>query len=310
MEELLPWLYLKGVSTGDFGEALESLLGRRATGLSPSVISRLKAKWSEEHLEWSKRSLTGKHYVYIWADAVYFPVRGEESKQCILVVLGATPEGRKELLALEEGYRESSESWRVLLRGIRERGLNIPPSLAVADGALGFWNALSDVYPETRRQRCWFHKIANVLDQLPKSMQGAARQHLKQIQMAPTKEEAQQEWTRFVKMYDDKYPGAVKILNKSKGEMLTFFDFPAKHWVHLRTSNVIESVFSTVRLRTAKTRNCVSRQTILSLVYRLVSTAEKRWNRLRGSEELGKVITGIKFRDGIEATEIEQLDAA
>jgi len=310
MEELLPWLYLKGVSTGDFGEALESLLGKQAVGLSPGVISKLKLKWTEEHQSWSERSLKGKHYVYIWADAVYFPIRGEESKQCILVVLGATPEGKKELLALEEGYRESSESWRVLLRSIRERGLTIAPSLAIADGALGFWKALSDVYPETQQQRCWFHKISNVLDKLPKSMHGAARQQLKQIQMAPTKKEAQQQWTKFVNVYEDKYPGAVAVLNKSKAEMLAFFNFPAKHWVHIRTSNVIESVFSTVRLRTAKTRNCVSRRTILSLVYRLVSTAEKRWNRLRGSQELGKVITGIKFIDGIEATEIERLEAA
>lgn len=226
------------------------------------------------------------------------------------MLLGATAEGKKELVALEEGYRESSESWRVLLRSLRQRGLAQSPSLAIADGALGFWNALQDIYPKTRWQRCWFHKISNVLDKFPKSMHGAARQHLKSIQMAATKEEAQQQWTRFRKVYEDKYPGAVAILDKNKDQLLTFYDFPAKHWVHIRTTNVVESVFSGVRLRTNKTRNCVSRQTILSLVYRLVCSAEKRWKRLRGYDLMGKVITGVKFTDGVETTEIDALEAA
>ena len=226
------------------------------------------------------------------------------------MLLGATAEGKKELVALEEGYRESSESWRVLLRSLRQRGLAQSPSLAIADGALGFWNALQDIYPKTRWQRCWFHKISNVLDKFPKSMHGAARQHLKSIQMAATKEEAQQQWTRFRKVYEDKYPGAVAILDKNKDQLLTFYDFPAKHWVHIRTTNVVESVFSGVRLRTNKTGNCVSRQTILSLVYRLVCSAEKRWKRLRGYDLMGKVITGVKFTDGVETTEIDALEAA
>jgi len=259
IEELIPWLYLKGVSTGDFGEALSSLLGEQASGLSPSVISRLKQKWSTEYEQWSKRSLANRKYVYFWVDAVYFGIRGEGSKQCMLVVLGATESGKKELVGIEEGYRESAESWRELLRNLKSQGLSASPKCCIGDGALGFWKALQDVFPEARQQRCWQHKTVNVLDKLPKSLQGQARSKLKEIHMATSKEAAQRAWKTFVESYEQKHPRATECLNKNKEEMLTYFDFPAEHWVHLRTTNAIESLFSTVRLRTAKTRGCVSR---------------------------------------------------
>lgn len=300
IEELLPALYLKGISTGDFSEALKALLGPQAKGLSAGTISRLKQQWQEEHKSWSRRDLALKQYVYIWADGVYFNIRGEEAKQCIFVVMGVNDHGKKELIAIEEGYRESTQSWTELLEDVRQRGLTIAPKLAIGDGALGFWNALSKVYPQTRHQRCWVHKTANVLNKLPKSVQPKAKEALHQIWMAETREEAYQAFDRTVKRFGDKYSKAMDCLEKDKEQMLAFYDFPAVHWQHIRTSNPIESTFATVRLRTNKTRNAVSRATILSMVFKLTQSAENRWRRLRGFRLLADVIDGVKFVDGIK----------
>jgi len=300
VEEFLPLLYLRGVSTGDFSEALVALLGPGAKGLSANTISRLKQSWQDEHREWLTRSLKGRRYVYLWADGVYFNVRADDARQCILVVIGATTEGRKELLALEDGYRESEQSWHELLADLKARGMTEAPSLAVADGALGFWAALSKAFPETRHQRCWVHKTSNVLNKLPKSVQNKAKTDLQAIWMADTREEANKAFDRCLSRYEPKYPKAMECLRKDRAELLTFYDFPAEHWVHIRTSNPVESTFATVRLRTAKTRGCVSRETILAMVFKLAQSAEKRWKRLRGYKLLGKVITGVKFVNGEE----------
>jgi transposase-like protein len=299
VEEVLPWLYLKGVSTGDFSEALASLLGAQAQGLSASTISRLKAKWVEEHQQWQKRSLTGKHYVYVWADGIYFNIRNEDDRQCILVIIGVTDTGNKELLGLEAGFRESELSWKPLLLRLQDRGLKVAPELAVGDGALGFWKALAQVFPTTKTQRCWVHKTANVLNKLPKSQQPQAKSALHDIYLAATKDEANKAFNRFIKTYEAKYPKAVECLVKDREALLAFYDFPAEHWVHLRTTNPIESTFATVRLRTDKTRGCVSQDSILSLVFKLVQSAQKRWLRIRGFKRLGEVIEGVKFKDGI-----------
>jgi transposase-like protein len=247
IEELLPVLYLKGISTGDFSEALKSLLGANAKGLSAGTISRLKQQWQEEHKSWSKRDLERKHYVYIWADGVYFNIRSEEAKQCILVIIGVNEHGKKELIAIEDGYRESTQSWTELLEDIRHRGLSTAPKLAIGDGALGFWNAISKVYPETRHQRCWVHKTANVLNKLPKSVQPKVKEALHDIWMAETRDDAYKAFDSTVNRFGDKYPGAMKCLGKDKAQMLAFYDFPAIHWQHIRTSNPIESTFATVR---------------------------------------------------------------
>lgn len=308
IEELLPVLYLKGISTGDFSEALKSLLGANAKGLSAGTISRLKQQWQEEHKSWSKRDLERKHYVYIWADGVYFNIRSEEAKQCILVIIGVNEHGKKELIAIEDGYRESTQSWTELLEDIRHRGLSTAPKLAIGDGALGFWNAISKVYPETRHQRCWVHKTANVLNKLPKSVQPKVKEALHDIWMAETRDDAYKAFDSAVNRFGDKYPGAMKCLGKDKAQMLAFYDFPAIHWQHIRTSNPIESTFATVRLRTVKTRNAVSRATILSMVFKLAQSAENRWNKLRGFKLLADVIEGVKFVDG-EKQEVENLDS-
>lgn len=308
IEELLPVLYLKGISTGDFSEALKSLLGANAKGLSSGTISRLKQHWQEEHKSWSKRDLDLKKYVYIWADGVYFNIRSEEAKQCILVIIGVNEHGKKELLAIEEGYRESTQSWTELLEDIRHRGLTTAPKLAIGDGALGFWKAISKVYPETKHQRCWVHKTANVLNKLPKSVQPKVKEALHDIWMAETRDDAYKAFDSTVKRFGDKYPGAIKCLVKDKEQMLAFYDFPALHWQHIRTSNPIESTFATVRLRTAKTRNAVSRATILSMVFKLAQSAEKRWRKLRGFKLLADVIDGVIFVDG-EKQETENLDS-
>ncbi len=299
VEEVLPWLYLKGVSTGDFSEALASLLGAQAQGLSASTISRLKAKWIEEHQQWQKRSLTGKHYVYVWADGIYFNIRNEDDRQCILVIIGVTDTGNKELLGLEAGFRESELSWKPLLLRLQDQGLKVAPELAVGDGALGFWKALAQVFPTTKTQRCWVHKTANVLNKLPKSQQPQAKSALHDIYLAATKDEANTAFNRFIKTYEAKYPKAVECLVKDREALLAFYEFPAEHWVHLRTTNPIESTFATVRLRTDKTRGCVSQDSILSLVFKLVQSAQKRWLRIRGFKRLGEVIEGVKFKDGI-----------
>jgi len=299
IDELLPVLYLKGISTGDFSEALKGLLGENAKGLSSGTICRLKQQWQEEHKNWSKRSFQLKNYVYIWADGVYFNIRSEEAKQCILVVIGVDEFGRKELIAIEEGYRESTQSWTELLEDVRQRGLTIAPKLAIGDGALGFWNAISKVYPQTRHQRCWVHKTANVLNKLPKSVQPKVKEALHDIWMADTRKAAYKAFDAAVNRFGDKYPKAMECLTKDKEQMLAFYDFPAIHWQHIRTSNPIESTFATVRLRTVKTRNAVSRTTILSMVFKLAQSAEKRWRKIRGFKLLADVINGVQFVDGV-----------
>jgi putative transposase len=306
VEELLPWLYLKGISTGAFPEALSALLGERAEGLSPSVISRLKKSWEEEHQAWSQRDLSDTEYVYIWADGVYFGVRAEESKQCILVLLGATKDGRKELVALSDGYRESEQSWTDLLSELKERGLKQAPKLGIGDGALGFWKALSKEFPETVQQRCWVHKTQNILNKLPKGEQEKAKSRIHDIFMASTKENAVKAFERFIKSYSLKYQKATDCLQKDKDVLFSFYDFPAEQWQHIRTTNPIESIFATVKLRTAKTRGCVSRASILAMVFKLTMSASKKWRKLRGYEQIAKVIDGVQFRDGEEVFENEQ----
>jgi transposase-like protein len=301
VEEVLPWLYLKGVSTGDFSEALASLLGTQADGLSASTISRLKAKWIQEHQQWQQRSLVSKRYVYIWADGIYFNIRNEDDRQCILVIIGVTDTGSKELLGLEAGFRESELSWKPLLLRLQDQGLKVPPELAIGDGALGFWKALAQVFPSTRIQRCWVHKTANVLNHLPKTQHPQAKSALHEIYLAATKHEAETAFERFIKTYEAKYPKATECLAKDRAALLAFYDFPAEHWAHIRTTNPIESTFATVRLRTDKTRGCVSQDSILSLVFKLVQSAQKRWLRIRGFKRLGEVIEGVKFKDGIRA---------
>lgn len=303
VEELLPWLYLKGISTGDFQEALQCLLGVDAQGVSAATISRCKRTWEQEHAAWNRRSLATKRYVYIWGDGVYFNIRSDDAKQCLLVMVGVTEQGRKEFVAIEDGYRESEQSWSELLLRLKAQGLKHGPKLAIGDGALGFWKALSQVYPETRHQRCWVHKTANVLNKLPKSVQPKVKQALHEIWLAPTKEEAYKAFDAAVSTYSAKYPKAMQCLETDKDQMLAFYDFPATHWQHIRTSNPIESTFATVRLRTAKTRGCVSRQTLLAMVYKLGQSAQKRWRKLRGFNLLAEVIRGVQFKDG------ERIDA-
>ena len=299
MEELIPWLYLKGISTGDFSEALAALVGKDAPGLSASTISRLKSVWEEEYEQWQKRDLSHKRYVYIWADGIYCNVR-MEGKQCLLVIIGASKDGKKELLSLESGFRESELSWTEVLVNLRHRGLKIAPELAVGDGALGFWKALSKVFGQTRWQRCWVHKTANVLNQLPKSIQPKAKEKLHHIWMAPDKAEAQKHFDDFINIYGAKYPKATERLEKDRDVLLTFYDFPAEHWRHIRTTNPIESTFSTVRLRTAKVRNCFSSKTVLTMAFKLCQSAQNRWQRLQGYKILGKIINGVKFVNGVE----------
>ncbi len=300
IEELLPWLYLKGLSTGDFSESLTALLGKDARGLSAATISRLKESWKGEHESWSKRDLMGKNFVYIWVDGVHFGVRLEDGSQCILVVIGATSEGKKELLAMTDGYRESAESWKELLLDLKERGLTIDPKVAVGDGALGFWKALPQVFGNTREQRCWVHKTANVLNKLPKGQQAKAKAGLHEIWMAESRAAAEQSFDHFLSTYEAKYPKATECLAKDREPLLTFYDFPAEHWVHIRTTNPIESTFATVRLRTAKTRGCVSRAGILAMVFKLTKSAEQRWRRLKGAARLAQVIEGVSFKDGLQ----------
>ena len=299
MEELLPWLYLKGLSTGDFQEALAALLGKDAKGLSAGTISRLKDGWRADLTKWQQQKLDKKRYVYFWADGVYFNIRGDEARQCILVIVGVDEHGHKEFVAIEDGYRESEQSWLEVLNSLKQRGLQIGPKLAIGDGALGFWKALSKAYGETRHQRCWVHKTANVLNKLPKGAQAKAKSALHQIWMAATREDAYKAFDSFLNTYRDKYPKATGCLEKDRETLLAFYDFPAPHWQHIRTSNPIESTFATVRLRTNKTRGCVSRQTILSMVFQLGQSAQKRWRRLRGFKHLADVIRGVKFENGV-----------
>ena len=300
MDELLPWLHLKGISTGDFGEALEALVGPQARGLSSSTISRLKQVWTQEYEEWSRRDLSGQRLVYLWVDGIYCRARLEEEKQCLLVVIGADAAGRKQLVGLTDGYRESEQSWLELLLDLKRRGLEEGPELAIGDGALGFWKALRQAYPRTRTQRCWVHKTRNVLDKLPKGSQQKAKAALQAIWMAETKREAESALQHFENAWGPKYPQAAECLAKDREQLLAFYDYPAEHWRHLRTTNPIESVFATVRLRTVKTRGCLSRKTAFAMVYRLVLSAEKKWRRLNGTESLPKVIEGVQFENGIQ----------
>ncbi|MEO0960273.1 MAG: IS256 family transposase [Pseudomonadota bacterium] len=304
IEELIPWLYLKGVSTGDFSEALQALLGPNAKGLSPTTITRLKQGWAGEYEAWERRSLRGKRYVYLWADGVYFNVRlesPENRKQCVLVVIGATASGTKELVAIQDGYRESDASWRELLVDLKHRGLEEPPQLAVADGALGFWKAIATVFPTTRHQRCWVHKTANVLNKMPKSVQPRAKSALHQIWQAETREDAYEAFDTFVDKYEAKHPRAVKCLVEDQDEMLAFYDFPAEHWIHIRTTNPIESTFATVKHRQKRTKGCGSRQACLSMVFRLAVSAQRRWRSLNGAKLLSDVVAGVKFINGERA---------
>ncbi len=303
IEELLPWLYLKGVSTGDFAEALQALLGPHAPGLSASTISRLKESWQDELKAWQGRDLSEKHYVYFWVDGVYFEARLEEDKQCMLVIIGADVTGKKELVGLWDGYRESEQSWKELLLDLKQHGLSHGPSCAIGDGALGFWKAIRQVYGETRRQRCWIHKTANVLNALAKGKQKQAKQHLHAIWMAESRQEADQAFDYFLSAYSAKYPKATECLSKDRDVLLTFYDFPAEHWVHIRTTNPVESAFATVRLRTDKTRGCLSRETALTMVFKLCVSAQNRWRRLNGSQHMASVIEGVAFHDGVRIEE-------
>lgn len=303
MEELIPWLYLKGVSTGDFSDALAALVGKEAPGLSPATVSRLKTIWQQELNLWQKRDLSDKQYVYFWADGIYCNVRMDD-RQCLLVVIGATKDGVKELVALEGGFRESELSWTQLLLDLKGRGLENGPELAVGDGALGFWKALSQVYGNVRWQRCWVHKTANVLNKLPKSLQAKAKAKLHQIWMAAEKEEAERHFDDFINIYGAKYPKASECLKKDRDQLLTFYDFPAEHWRHIRTTNPIESTFATVRLRTDKVRGCFSAQTVITMAFKLCECAQKRWIRLYHPQRLAEVIRGVKFVNGIEESRI------
>ena len=300
LEVLIPILYLKGISTGDFSEALAALLGRDAPGLSPTAIARLKEGWLDEYEAWQKRDLSAKRYVYVWADGIYLQARLEDEKQCILVLIGATPEGRKELIGFTDGARESAQDWRELLLGLKRRGLEVRPELAIADGALGFWKAAGEIWPTTREQRCWVHKTANVLAKLPKSQQPKAKRALQEIWMAETKADAEAAFDVFIESYQVKYEKAAECLNKDRDALLAFYEFPAEHWKHLRTTNPIESTFATVRHRTIRSKGCLSNRTALAMVFKLVDAAQKSWRRLDGHNQLPKLILGVKFTDGLE----------
>lgn len=302
IEELIPWLYLKGVSTGDFSDALAAILGKDAPGLSATTVTRLKAGWLDEYKEWSKRSLKGKRYVYFWADGIYSRVRlGDDEKQCMLVVMGATTGGTKELLAVEAGIRESELSWKEVLLDLKRRGLEIAPELAVGDGALGFWAAIDKVFPKTRRQRCWVHKTVNVLDKLPKSLHAKAKDLLQEIWMAETRKDADKAFDHFIESFGVKYPKATDCLQKDRAELLAFYDFPAEHWKHLRTTNPIESTFATIRLRTKRTKGHGSADAALAMMFKLAKCAENRWRKLDGSNLLADVIDiSVKFVDGMK----------
>jgi putative transposase len=310
LEVLIPILYLKGVSTGDFEEALIALLGKEAGGVSASTVCRLKEAWSEEHARWSKRDLSAKRYVYFWVDGIHVQARLEEAAQCLLVIIGATPEGKKELVGLIDGVRESAQSWRELLLDLKRRGLAMGPELAVADGALGFWQAVEEVWPQTRGQRCWVHKTANVLNKLPKSQQAKAKRALQEIWMAETKKDALVAFDAFVGTWGVKYDKAVECLIKDRDALLAFYDFPAEHWKHLRTTNVIESSFATVRHRTVRSKGCLSNKTALAMIFKLAESADRSWRRLNGHNQLPKLIIGVKFADGIEVVRSQAQAAA
>ncbi len=318
LDALLPILYLRGVSMGDFGEALAALLGKDAPNLSPSVVARLRGEWEADYMRWQRRDLSARRYVYVWADGVYLQARMEPQAECMLVLIGATPEGKKELLGFQVGVRESTQSWRELLVDLRARGLVVAPELATGDGALGFWKALDEVSPSTRHQRCTFHKSVNVLDKLPKSVQPAAKSDLREVWNAPDRATAEAAVATFADKYGAKYEKAVACLTKDQDALLTFYDFPAEHWDlgrnawrdHLRTSNPIESVFATVRHRTVRTKGALSQDTARLMVFKLVMAAARTWRRLKGENQLPKVVQGVTFRNGVEVTNTPAQSAA
>jgi putative transposase len=306
LDNLIPTLYLKGISTGDFTEALSALLGENAKGLSANTIVRLKKQWEEEYRLWIKHNLADKRYIYFWADGIYFNVRLEDpenKKQCFLVIIGALEDGTKELVTVLDGYRESKLSWKELLLDLKQRGLSEGPKLAIGDGGLGFWAAIREVYPETKEQRCWVHKTANILDNMPKSIQPKAKEKIHDIYMSPTKEQALVAFNNFYSVYGTKFEKACDCLMKDKDVLLTFYDFPAEHWIHIRSTNPIESTFATVRLRTKKTKGCGTRLATLTMVFKLALEAQKTWQKIKGYKLIPKVIEGAKFIDG-ELTEI------
>ena len=308
IESALPWLYLKGISTGEMGAALKVLVGNDAEGLSASTISRLKKEWGKQYDEWCSASLSKDQWVYIWADGIYSGLRAEKEKLCALVIIGVNERGQKQFLAIEDGIRESTQSWREVLLQLKGRGMN-SPQLAVGDGAMGFWSAIEEVYPETRHQRCWVHKTANILNHLPKTAQPKAKKALHQIWMAETRTNAGNAFDLFVEGYEAKYPKATLSLQKDREELLAFYDFPAMHWQSIRTSNPIESTFGTIRHRTKRTKGCLNRDGMLHMMFKLSQCAEQKWIRLRGFDYLAKVIEGVKFKDGIEVTSENQMAA-
>ena len=310
LEVLIPVLYLKGISTGDFAEALAALLGPNAGGLSASTIARLKEVWADEHARWLKRDLSAKRYVYFWVDGIYVQARLADEAQCLLVIIGATPEGKKEQVGLADGLRESAQSWRDVLLDLKRRGLSTGPQLAIGDGALGFWKALDEVWPNTRMQRCWVHKTANVLNKLPNSLHAKAKRALHDIWTAETRNGAEAAFDAFIETYGRKYDKAVECLSKDRDTLLTFYDFPAEHWRHLRTTNPIESAFATVRHRTIRSKGCLSNNTALAMIFKLAQAAEKSWRRLKGYDLLPKVVLGVKFNDGIEVVRSQTQTAA
>lgn len=308
LDALLPVLYLRGISTGDFKAALAPILGEDAKNISPNVISRLKASWEDDYTAWNKRDLSKERYVYWWADGIYLQARMEDGKDCVLVIIAVTDRGDKRLLAIEDGYRESKDSWQALIRSLKQRGLTQAPKVAVGDGALGFWAAITEEFPQTRQQRCWVHKTCNVLDKMPKSLHGQAKDALHEIWMSDTKETAEKAFDAFISKYAAKYPKATDCLKKDRIELLTFYDFPAEHWKSLRTTNPIESTFSTVRHRTRRSRGCFSRKTILTMVFKICQSSQERWNRLHGFNLLAEVIRGVKFVDGVRETSHQATD--
>ena len=310
LDALLPVLYLRGVSTGDFQEAMAALLGKDAPNLSPSVIARLTQDWQAEYDRWQGRDLSARRYVYVWADGVYLQARMEDNASCMLVIIGTTPEGKKELLGFRVGVRESAQSWRELLIDLRKRGLAIAPEIAVGDGAMGFWKAIEEIFPSTRHQRCWQHKLVNILNKAPKSVQAGMKEALREVRDAPDRATAEAAIGIFAEKYRAKYPKAVECLTKDREPLLAFFDYPAEHWSHLRTANPIESVFATVRHRTVRTKGALSRKTAKLMVFKLVMAASKSWRRLKGENQLPKVIAGIKFTDGVAIDVATSQDAA
>ena len=310
LDALLPVLYLRGISTGDFQEALTALLGKDAPNLSPAVISRLTAEWQGEYERWQKRDLSARRYVYVWADGVFLQARMEDHGECMLVLIGATPEGKKELIGFQVGVRESTQSWRELLIDVKQRGLQIAPEIAVGDGALGFWKALDEIFPGTRHQRCWVHKTVNVLDKVPLSVQANMKKDLREVYWAPNRAAAEVALDVFAEKYRAKYGRAVECLAKDRDALLAFYDFPAEHWDHLRTTNPIESVFATVRHRTVRTKGSLSSTTARLMVFKLVIAASKTWRRLKGTNQLPKVIAGVRFNDGIEVIHMPANHAA